>query len=266
MESLEQVRKLCRELYALAGCEAETAHDFFDDCTLHRDEHAFFEWRNFKQLPKGFIGQDSGQPWFLYWLTNGIEVCNQSEISLSQDQGKRCIAYLKTCHNDKDGGFCGAPGLQSHLASTYAAVMAIVNLGVPQAYDIIDIPKMRKFLLSIKNNMDLTHSQAHSNNSWIMKDRQTHKELVYSHSHEVVATLPGSVAIHENGEMDMRGVYCSLVVADILNIVDDQFTRGMGDVIASCQTYEGGIACAPFGEAHGGYTFCGLAALTLLGE
>jgi len=84
----------------------------------------------------------------------------------------------------------------------------------------------------------------------------------------VLGTLPGAVAIHYNGEMDMRGVYCGLVVADILNILQDneEFTRGVGDLISSCQTYEGGISCAPLGEAHGGYTFCGLAALLLLEE
>jgi protein farnesyltransferase subunit beta len=66
----------------------------------------------------------------------------------------------------------------------------------------------------------------------------------------------------------MRGVYCSLVVADILNIIEgnETFTKGMGDFVSSCQTYEGGISCVPFGEAHGGYTFCGLAALLILGE
>lgn len=66
----------------------------------------------------------------------------------------------------------------------------------------------------------------------------------------------------------MRGVYCGLVVADILNLIEGnlEFTQGMGDFIQSCQTYEGGITCAPFGEAHGGYTFCGLAALLILGE
>ena len=66
----------------------------------------------------------------------------------------------------------------------------------------------------------------------------------------------------------MRGVYCSLVVSDILNIMEgnNELTRGMGDFIASCQTYEGGITWVPFGEAHGGYTFCGLAALLILGE
>ena len=64
----------------------------------------------------------------------------------------------------------------------------------------------------------------------------------------------------------MRGVYCAMVIGDILNILDEDLTRGVGDFIASCQTYEGGIACVPFGEAHGGYTFCGLAALCILKE
>ena len=31
--------------------------------------------------------------------------------------------------------------------------MAIVNLGIPEAYDIIDIPKMKNYLLRLKNNI-----------------------------------------------------------------------------------------------------------------
>jgi len=33
-----------------------------------------------------------------------------------------------------------------------------------------------------------------------------------------------------------------------------------------CQTYEGGFAGCPGLEAHGGYSFCGLAALVMLGR
>ncbi|KAJ3341394.1 hypothetical protein HDU83_006625 [Entophlyctis luteolus] len=40
----------------------------------------------------------------------------------------------------------------------------------------------------------------------------------------------------------------------------------MGRFIASCQTYEGGMGALPGVEAHGGYTFCGLAALEILQE
>jgi len=66
----------------------------------------------------------------------------------------------------------------------------------------------------------------------------------------------------------MRAVYCALVCADVCNILEDceELTRGLGDFIAACQTYEGGISCAPYGEAHGGYTFCGLAAALILKE
>ena len=38
------------------------------------------------------------------------------------------------------------------------------------------------------------------------------------------------------------------------------------DVFFSCQTYEGGIGSSPGTEAHGGYTFCGLATMSILGE
>jgi protein farnesyltransferase subunit beta len=36
--------------------------------------------------------------------------------------------------------------------------------------------------------------------------------------------------------------------------------------INSCQAHDGGIAALPGAEAHGGYAFCALAALTILGE
>jgi protein farnesyltransferase subunit beta len=74
--------------------------------------------------------------------------------------------------------------------------------------------------------------------------------------------------MHQNGEIDMRGVYCALVIADILNLIEgnEELTRGMGDFISSCQTYEGGITCIPLGESHGGYTFCALGAVVILGE
>lgn len=38
------------------------------------------------------------------------------------------------------------------------------------------------------------------------------------------------------------------------------------DWILTCQTYEGGFGAAPGHEAHGGYTFCGVASLVLLGQ
>ena len=36
--------------------------------------------------------------------------------------------------------------------------------------------------------------------------------------------------------------------------------------LLALQTYEGGLGGEPGNEAHGGYTFCGLAALALVGQ
>ena len=52
----------------------------------------------------------------------------------------------------------------------------------------------------------------------------------------MLGTLPGTIPLHENGEMDMRGFYCALVTADICNLIEgnEELTRGMADFIANC--------------------------------
>ena len=69
-----------------------------------------------------------------------------------------------------------------------------------------------------------------------MRRKGEESDYKWEKADEYVATLPGAIAIHYNGEMDMRGSYCALVVADILNLIENntEFTRGMGDFIASC--------------------------------
>ncbi|KAF3581823.1 hypothetical protein DY000_02033359 [Brassica cretica] len=69
--------------------------------------------------------------------------------------------------------------------------------------------------------------------------------------------------VHDMGEMDVRACYLAISIASILNILDDELTRGLGDYILSCQTYEGGIGGEPGSEAHAGNTYCGLATITM---
>ncbi|EFX85095.1 hypothetical protein DAPPUDRAFT_194107 [Daphnia pulex] len=76
----------------------------------------------------------------------------------------------------------------------------------------------------------------------------------------------GAFALHVGGEVDVRGTYCAVVVAKLTGIVDQKLFSGTSEWILKCQTYEGGFAGTPNQEAHGGYTFCALAALTLLGQ
>jgi protein farnesyltransferase subunit beta len=69
-----------------------------------------------------------------------------------------------------------------------------------------------------------------------------------------------------SGEIDVRGCYTALSAAKLTNILDKELAEGVSDYIYNCQTYEGGISAYPGNEAHGGYAFCGLAALMILKE
>lgn len=70
--------------------------------------------------------------------------------------------------------------------------------------------------------------------------------------------------MHAGGEIDIRGVYCAAVVAKLTNIYNPEIFDNTGEWLASCQTYEGGFGAMPGLEAHGGYSFCGLASAILL--
>ena len=78
----------------------------------------------------------------------------------------------------------------------------------------------------------------------------------------------GSYVMHEDGEVDVRGVYCCASVATLLNLMHTPSSSPLfansASWVSSCQTYEGGFSAVPFSEAHGGYTFCGWASLNLL--
>lgn len=74
------------------------------------------------------------------------------------------------------------------------------------------------------------------------------------------------------------GSYCALTVATLLDLLTPELTEAAANFIASCQTYEGGLAAAafsataawpdapsaPLGEAHGGYAFCAAASWAML--
>ena len=128
------------------------------------------------------------------------------------------MKYLAQCQNKEEGGFAGAPYHQSHIASTYAAILAVVNIGTEEAYEMVDVHGMERFLLSVKNN----HS--HGLKDWQLVD-QNGQVIVPQGVSQVNASLPGSVEIHKNGEIDMRGIYCTLVVADILSIMSPTLTQ-----------------------------------------
>ncbi|XP_076759305.1 farnesyl transferase beta subunit [Xylocopa sonorina] len=147
---------------------------------------------------------------------------------LEYDEYSKIIGFLAKCQSP-EGGFGGGPGQHPHLASTYAAINALCTIGTPQAYQVIDRKGLKQFLASL------------------------HGE-------------DGSFRLHKDGETDIRGIYCALSVAKLTNVYTPELFKECESWIARCQTWEGGFGGSPGMEAHGGYAFCGLAALVLLGK
>lgn len=192
---------------------------------LQRDEHIKYLNEGLKQLGPSFVALDSSRPWLCYWIIHSMALLGES---LDYQLESNAIDFLNRCQ-DPNGGFGGGPGQMPHLATTYAAVNAIVTLGGQKALSSINRDKLYNFLLRMKDPS-------------------------------------GAFRMHDAGEIDVRACYTAISVASILNILDDELVRGVGNFILSCQTYEGGIAGEPGSEAHGGYTFCGLATMILINE
>lgn len=134
--------------------------------------------------------------------------------------------FLGQCQGP-NGGFAGGPSQQPHLAPTYAAVNALCTIGTEEAYNVINREKLLEFLWSLKQP-------------------------------------DGSFNMHVGGEVDVRSAYCAASVASLTNIMTPKLFDGTAEWIARCQFWEGGIGGVPGMEAHGGYTFCGLAALVIM--
>ncbi len=101
------------------------------------------------------------------------------------------------------GGFGGGPQQLPHGAPTYASVLALLTIGTPESLSVINRPALYRQFLSLKD------------------------------------PLSGGFRIHKDGEIDSRGTYTILAVARLVNILTPELTRGTGQFLLRCQTYEG---------------------------
>ncbi|KAG0205888.1 hypothetical protein BGX28_002578 [Mortierella sp. GBA30] len=148
--------------------------------------------------------------------------------NIPDDLAQRAISTISHMQCET-GGFAGGPGQEAHLAPTYAAVNVLAIIGTKQAYEVVNRAALLDFFMRVKQ-----------------KD--------------------GSFKMMEGGEIDVRGTYCAMAAATITDTMTPELTEGAAEFVARCQSYEGGIGSYPGLEAHGGYAFCGLAALELMGR
>ncbi|KAH7577365.1 hypothetical protein JRO89_XS01G0240900 [Xanthoceras sorbifolium] len=224
---------------------------------LQRDNHMEYLLRGLQQLGPSFCVLDANRPWICYWILHSIALLGES---IDAGLEARTIDFLSRCQLELSRGdevlawsrarppICPSianwwrPPLSQmvdmvvdldrqmpHLATTYAAVNSLITLGSDKSLLSIDRHKIYRFLKRMKEPN-------------------------------------GAFRMHVAGEMDVRACYTAISVASVLNILDEELVHNVGNYILSCQTYEGGISGEPGSEAHGGYTFCGLATMILINE
>ncbi|OBA23365.1 terpenoid cyclases/Protein prenyltransferase [Metschnikowia bicuspidata var. bicuspidata NRRL YB-4993] len=215
------IREIYEELFVSSG--TEDIHDTNLDTELHLK---YIETVLNTPLPSMFYVLDSNHSWMIYWLVNAHVMLSGDSPSLSLK--KRVSEKISTLIIDNGlGGISGGPNdLIGHVASTYAAVLA---LALVDDYTLLSeiAPNLQKWFTTLKDEN-------------------------------------GSFAMHYGGEKDTRSTYCVLVVTSLLGIATPSLMKNTQDWILLCQTYEGGFSGVPGAEAHGGYTFCAIASLYLL--
>ncbi|GAP87010.1 putative protein farnesyltransferase subunit beta [Rosellinia necatrix] len=231
--SQDSVEESCRPF--LAGTQGGIPVNGFGVASLDRERHIKFLEKNLGNLPAAFGAADASRPWIFYWCLNGLVLLG-ADVSKYRD---RLVETARSIQNE-GGGFGGGFGHQSHLATTYAIVLALAIVGGESAYQVIDRRAMWKWLCALKEP-------------------------------------DGGFRLTLGGEIDVRGAYCAAVLITLLKLPLDlprdspsytperpDLFSGLANYVRRCQTFEGGISARPGAEAHGAYAFCALGCLAIL--
>ncbi|CAD7948876.1 unnamed protein product [Amoebophrya sp. A25] len=224
-ETEETVLGLFREFLA----EHSGMKDYKDEAIrLHREKHIDWLHKAIYGIPRQFSGLDASRPWFVFWICHALELLRDDNFIEDPEFRKRMVTFLTQCICPRHGGFGGGPKQLSHMATTYAGVAALC-IGESFAAANLDRELMYRFLLA-------------------RKDPKT-----------------GGFSMHADGELDIRGTYCAIAVASMLQILTPELAERVDEYVLSHQSWDGGLSGEPGLEAHGGYSYCGFAALAILG-
>lgn len=240
----------CMTATSLAQSETENivsllfgrAEAVSEPAKLARQQHLSYLYRNIRRLPSGYTGADSTRPWLVYWTVQSMSLLDEvMEVNLA----RACVDFLYTCQHET-GGFGGGPLQRAHLATTYSSIASLSILA---------------------NHPELKHRDV-----FAPLNRDALRQYLMRCKHD-----SGRFKVSADGESDTRGAYCALAsaaLAGLFHVTEEERKSGAqvecalwhntAQWIARCQTYEGGFGGEPNNEAHGGYSYCALSALSII--
>ena len=223
------------------------------DLTLTHGRHAKFFQRTLAVLPSSLSSFDTQRVTIAYFAISGLDLLDR--LDLVEEQKTSMVSWLYSClisptpgqeHNLGQEvlskcGFRGSPALKlssnplpshpydhGHIAMTYTALASLLVLGD-------DLSRLdRSAVIAGVRALQLPDG--------------SYKAAL------------------EGGENDMRFLYCAAAICSMLGDWGGMDTEAAVSYVVSSIGYEGGIGQGPGLEAHGGSTYCGVAALALMGR
>lgn len=204
---------------------------------LNVEEIAAFLGKITKGMPSAYETQEVNLNNLAYFAINGLAMIGKLDAVLSQEKKNAIIdwVYSQQVEAPELGGFRHSACHytphhtveETHLAMTYSSLAILLILG--DDLKRVDTPRVMAALKALQ--------------------------------------LPsGSFMGHPlGGENDLRFVFCAAAITRMLGTQGEIDVEKAIEYTLNCQTYEGGFAHEPGDEAHGGATYCAVAALSLWG-
>ncbi|KAL9131840.1 MAG: hypothetical protein Q9217_000286, partial [Psora testacea] len=220
--------------------------------TFHKAKHIKYWLRCLKTLlPTAYTSNDSQRMTFAFFTLSALDLLDALYDHTTADERQGYADWIYRCQHPGGGfrGFTGAKGGNdvdqegncwdpANLAATFFALAALIVLG-----DGMDSVRARECL------------------EWVRRLQRSDGSF---------GEAIGKGGVIEGGG-DIRYCYLAAGVRWVLRRAEmeragDIDVEGLVGYVGRSVTYEGGIAQAPFHEAHAGCTYCGVGVLKLLGR
>ncbi|KAI8388720.1 terpenoid cyclases/protein prenyltransferase alpha-alpha toroid [Radiomyces spectabilis] len=222
--------------------------------TFDFDKHINYFLSNLRMLPSAYTETETNRMTLAFFCLAGLELLGATDKVIS-DQNKhdwidwiyaQQILPTKDNENELNKTHCGFRGSSwsgrsfqphashceyqpydsAHIANTYTALMNLLILG-----DDLSRVNRKAVLTTIRNLQQADGS---------------------------ISPTDGSL------ERDVRFIYCASAISYMLNDWSAIDVESTIEYIKRLQSYEYAIGQSPGEESHGGSTFCGVGALTLM--
>jgi protein farnesyltransferase subunit beta len=139
-ETSERQDEVAQECAALMASLSELP-------SIHRKAHKEFIKFHLGRLPPGYLPADSSRPWFLYWSLASLALLGDDG---ADEEYRARLALTARAMRNASGGFGAGFDQLSHLATTYAVILAMALVGGEDVYEVVDRRAMWKWLGQLK--------------------------------------------------------------------------------------------------------------------